>query len=169
MRGLSVHQPWATAIALSDPRELGEVGKGIENRDWEPWKSIVGTHIAIHATKQPFDQTDAITVGRMLYGNDAMRPEWSAWVARLTVDTGKILCVAKVAGCVRHQKELGARESQARWKIAGSLGWVLEDVRALPNPIQFRGMQGLWVVPSEVEKQICAQVNLPLSHDRRTA
>jgi hypothetical protein len=158
VRGLTVLQPWATAIALADPRELGELGKGVENRDWEPWKSIIGTHIAIHAGKKPFDQTDAIDVGRMLYGHDATRPAWRGWIARLTAEYGTIVCVAKLAGFVHIRKNL--RESQRRWKIDGSIGWVLEDVRALPNPILCRGMQGLWVVPADTEAQIRAQVNL---------
>ncbi len=158
MHALTVHQPWATAIALSDPRELGEIGKGVENRDWEPWRSIIGTHIAIHAGKKPFEAAEAIEVGRMLFGDDVTRPAWSGWVARLTVGYGSIVCVARVAGFVHIRRSL--RESQRRWKIEGSVGWQLEDVRALQSPILIRGQQGLWVVPHDTEKQVRAAVGL---------
>jgi len=158
MHALTVHQPWATAIALSDPRELGEVGKGVENRDWEPWKSVVGTHIAIHAGKRPFEAADAIEVGRMIFGDDVTRPHWSGWVARLTAGYGAIVCVARVTGHVRHSSQL--RPSQRRWKISESVGWVLEDVRALQSPILIRGAQGLWVVPHDTETKVRSAVGL---------
>ncbi len=161
IRGLTVLQPYATAIATADPRELGpDVGKVIENRGWEPWRSVVGTHIAIHAGKAPFEQSDALTIARSLYGQDASQSILRTWFARLTAGYGHILCVAKVAGVVRVPSDPKLRPSQRRWLIRGQFGWLLEDVRALSVPILFRGAQGLWQVPPDTEKQIRAQVNL---------
>ncbi len=157
MRGITIHQPFATAIALSDPRELGAVAKMVENRSWAPWPSIIGTHIAIHAGVRAFDPTDAIDVGRKLYGNDAPDPVWRRWIARLTADAGRILCVARVCGSTAGEIQL---PSQRRWKIKGQIGWLLEDVRTLPRPLSQRGAQGLWVVPHDIELQIRAQLKL---------
>lgn len=46
MRALSLHQPWASRIALGS--------KTIETRDW-PWlpKKLIGQRLAIHAAKFP--------------------------------------------------------------------------------------------------------------------
>jgi hypothetical protein len=32
----------------------------------------------------------------------------------------------------------------------GRFGWILEDVRAMPDPIPAVGRRGLWDVPEEV-------------------
>ncbi len=167
MRALTVLQPYASAIALSDSTELGpEVGKQVENRSWEPWKSLVGDYLAIHAGARPAEQEDAIQVGRMLYGQDAPHSVWPEWIARLTSESTKILCIARVARVARLRKEL--RPSQQRWKVDQQYGWVLEDVRKLLYPIVCRGAQGLWLVPREIEIQIREQVKiLPAPQEQR--
>ena len=47
MRGLTLHQPWAWAIA--------HAGKNVENRTWAPPAYMIGERIAIHAGKR-FDE-----------------------------------------------------------------------------------------------------------------
>ena len=51
LRGLTLWQPWAWAIAHG--------GKRIENRPWRPWPSIVGELIAIHAAARVDVATEA--------------------------------------------------------------------------------------------------------------
>ena len=40
------------------------------------------------------------------------------------------------------------------WYIAGHFGWVLADVRVLPEPVKCKGALGLWTVPAEIERAI---------------
>ncbi len=155
MRGLTIRQPWASCITLGDPKLLGPAAKLIENRTWPPPQPLIGSYIAIHAGVHAFDQVDAIDAGRMLYGHDAAHDRWQQWIAELTAGFGKILSVARLVGVAG---TLPAH--QRRWQVRRHLAWQLDDVRALPQPILFRGMQGLWQVPSETEALIRAQVGL---------
>lgn len=155
LRALTVLQPYASAIALADPRELGpELGKTVENRGWPPWPSVVGQYVAIHAGKAPADAEDVIDVGRLLYpGDDEIL---RAWEARVALGYGRILCVARVVGSTRYP----TRTPSDRWRVKGQIGWLLEDVRALLQPVEARGAQGLWLVPEAIEAQVRAQVGL---------
>lgn len=40
--------------------------------------------------------------------------------------------------------------------FVGRYGWLLDDRRALPEPIPCRGMQGLWTVPDAVAAMVAA-------------
>jgi activating signal cointegrator 1 len=40
----------------------------------------------------------------------------------------------------------------------GRFAWLLRDVRRLPEPVECRGMQGLWPVPPNVRDRIAAQL-----------
>lgn len=157
MHGLTVRQPWGSAIALADPNLLGPLrGKTLENRTWPPPRQLIGKHFAVHAGVHSFDQADAVDVGRLLYGSDATRDQWQRWIAELTAGCGRILGVAKLAGFTTGKLP----PHQARWRVPKHIAWQLEDVRALGRPILFRGKQGLWHVPSETEAEIRAQVAL---------
>ena len=42
----------------------------------------------------------------------------------------------------------------------GRYGWVLENVVRLPKPIPFKGMLGLWRLPSAVERRVRQQLRV---------
>ncbi len=63
------------------------------------------------------------------------------------------VAVARLAGIIRPNNVDGGP-----WHAAGSFGWRLEDVFALPNPVSARGLQRLWNVPADLEARILAQL-----------
>jgi hypothetical protein len=99
LRALTIHQPWAWAIA--------HAGKRIENRTWKPPVSLVGSHLAIHAGKVFSDDGE---LSLILRGFDP--PD--------TYVRGAIVAVAKVAGWVERSGD--------PWFV-GPIGWELSELR----------------------------------------
>lgn len=151
MRGLTLWQPYATAIAraATDPR-----WKLVENRGWAPPAAILGERIAIHAgVKKP----------RADFG---MPPGFELDFA--TLPLGVVVATARVVGALdrrrgihivcqhdeseRNRTKLMTLYSSAWW--VGPVGWLLEDVVACPVPVPCKGAMGLWVVPPDVEVRI---------------
>lgn len=162
--GITIHQPFAYAIALGDELLIGAlIAKLTENRGWAPPEKYIGADLAIHASKADFDEEEAEEVGHMLFDNlpDERKVlfEWvftqGQWFAKLRAGMGKILCVAKLAGVASTRAELDA-EQRRWWK--GPVGWKLEHVRSLPRPVPCRGKQCLWVVPEYELGQVRQQV-----------
>jgi hypothetical protein len=135
MRALTLVQPWAHAIVY--------LGKDIENRSWKPSPDNVGHRIAIHA------------------GNKRSRPDIDALIeegsvlASEQILSGAIVGTALLFGWVtdwgEHSDTLTAAAAAAAlrspWYIAGHVGWVLREPRALREPILCRGALGLWRAP----------------------
>lgn len=126
--GLTLHQPWAWAIASSDKR--------IENREWAPWCKV-GTWIAIHAGKH-YDEDAALAL-RLGRGIVVPSREESA--------AGAIVAVARYAGTV-------GEGCQDPWFV-GPVGWRLAEVTAIA-PVPCRGAQKLWRLPEDVLAQVRA-------------
>lgn len=138
MYALTIHQPWAWAIA--------EGLKTIENRSWKA-ERIIGGRIAIHAAVKPMAVEDMEFVLN------------TAGLSRLTVDVdaikasmGRVVATAVVETfIVQHRKRFTPRaptELEAPWFV-GPIGWVLRDVERIPNSPVVRGQQGLWVLPKK--------------------
>ncbi len=164
MRGLTVRQPFAEAIALADTFFLGDWAKLSENRSRPPPVDLIGEEIAIHAGKAHIDEDEAVTVGKMLFNKlpDQLRVKLvrdaytkGQWYHRLIEGQGKILCVATLAGIAWSKDELSPK--QQRWWI-GDCAWKLENVRTLHRPIACRGQLGLWSLPDDVLGQLRMQV-----------
>lgn len=63
---------------------------------------------------------------------------------------GQIIAVARLADVVQ--------DHPSRWYVGdGVLGWVLDAVVALPQPVPCRGAQGLWPIPEEQLRQVREQ------------
>lgn len=126
MKALTIYEPWATMIAQGH--------KPIENRSWVPPKGLLkpGERIAIHASLRKPEPEDI---------------EFCAQVTGLSVGViaahlrpGHILATAQYRGV--------QRESTSPWYV-GPVAWILGDVREVV-PVQIRGQQGLWELPSDV-------------------
>lgn len=153
MMALTLHRPWAWAVVHADKR--------VENRTWRPPPSIIGQRIAIHAGKK-WDEDAARLVGNVC-GLDGLPPE--------SRDEG-IVGTARVVGVVEVNRSGPARMAltAGEWNLwpvvnriwfSGPIGWLLNDVRALPMPIPVRGRQGLWSVPPPIDTRLdamCAEV-----------
>lgn len=121
IRGLTIHQPWATAIT--------HFGKDVENRRWKPSSRFVDNFLAIHAGKRWDDE-----------GAQRLLELAGVTVLQENCPAGAIIGVARLAGFVTR--------SESPW-FAGPIGWQLADVVAI-EPIPMVGSQGLWRLPANV-------------------
>lgn len=137
MRALTLHQPWAFAVA--------HLGKDVENRTWRPPEQVIGVRIAIHAGRK-FD-TDTLP---WFFGRGLIN-------VPLTPVLGAVVATAVVAGVAEHADSVWFSGSVGAFWFTGPIGWVLRDVVALAEPVPCRGAQGLWTVPNDVEQRVTAQ------------
>ncbi len=135
MKGITLWQPWATAIALG--------AKRIETRSWS---TRYRGPIAIHAARRPPEPLyDVIAWDglRRLGWNDARDPR------------GAIVAVADLVDVLPtqhlHPEEL---ERALGDFSAGRFGWVLDNVRPLREPLPYQGAQGLWEIPTAVRLEL---------------
>lgn len=122
--GLTLHQPWAFAIA--------HAGKRVENRSWRPW-CAVGTYLAIHAGAS----LDREAVRTLAQQGIHVPPKF---------EQGAIVAVAQLAGVAHTDTQVP--EEQLDW-WCGPIGWLLDEVVAI-EPVPCKGAQGLWRLPDEV-------------------
>ena len=90
------------------------------------------------------------------------------WATLVAVGENSLVDVMKLTrGTLRDVRarakrgELPTHETDFGDFSPGRYGWVLEDVRALGEPIPARGMLGLWEVPEETQARISRQLGRP--------
>lgn len=117
-RGLTVRQPWGSCIASGR--------KTVENRTRRTGHR---GPVAIHTSLRGFDELALL----------------SPWVLEALMAApggsfhhGRIVAVATIADC--HQCDGGC----SVWAQPGAWHWVLEGIRAVPNPPACTGQLGLW-------------------------
>ncbi|MFD9534657.1 hypothetical protein [Streptomyces sp. NPDC060010] len=117
IRGISIKQPWTTAIAAGV--------KTIENRPqpWS-WRGLVLLHAGLQ-TDRPALRLPL--VARTIRGRD--------------LPTGAVVGVARLTGC--HQDPDGSPPCTA-WAEPGLWHLELTDVQELALPIPARGQLGAW-------------------------
>ena len=140
MKALSLKQPWLWAITDLDKR--------IENRTWKPNYNAIGKRIALHASKKDDPK-----------GENAIFHISGAELPPEDVPRGAIVATAKVIGWI-DDAGFGDVPSPClghlvdnKW-FFGPIGWILEDVQKLDEPIPCRGALGLWEVPEEIVKEL---------------
>jgi hypothetical protein len=149
MKALSLHQPYASAIALGVKR--------IETRGWI-------THhrgdIAIHATQAAKPGNIAILRGAPAAHQAAFVTagyEAGGQISLIKLPLGAVVAIAKleaivpvedmVRGCYfTKAEELIGGPDERFWGdyTAGRFAWVLTDIRRLATRIRALGKQGLW-------------------------
>lgn len=142
MKAITIHQPWATLIALGEKR--------FETRGWA---TKYRGPIAIHASKKdprlmmrslPHDiSTNAFD---RLYTKLGVK---SGALARLA--TGSVIATANLTECYKvHIDHSGGavlmvgNEYEFGWYEEGRYAWELTNVKLLDKPIPAKGQQGLW-------------------------
>jgi hypothetical protein len=164
MKGLTLKQPWAWAIA--------HAGKDIENRDWDQRTAelmglheLVGQVIAIHGGAAPvrgknqgwrYLTSSIADIHARLGGelpdaaalNLAQRAGGEKLHAQHFITPG-IVAVACIAGVTR--------ASRSVWASEGTLHIQLSETIALPEPVQCPGAQGFWRVPEAIEREVQRQ------------
>ncbi|GMV42829.1 MAG: hypothetical protein AMXMBFR64_45450 [Myxococcales bacterium] len=134
MKALTIWQPWANAIMVG--------AKPVENREWFPPSSAIGTWIAIHAGSHKSDPDDIDFVRGAL---DAERAEGRAIPPMPVGPPSALLGVAFLAAAYRLEDAPDALR-RSRWSF-GSVLWHFTEVHRLHEPILgVRGAQGLWTV-----------------------
>lgn len=129
IRGLTIQQPWAWAIAIGN--------KPVENRTWRPPEKMLGQYLALHAGKE-------------------LDTEARAWMARVCgvnappdeeLRCGAIIAVARLARVTSIADDADTLRGANRW-AQGPVCWWLEEVLPV-EPIACRGHQGLWELEPE--------------------
>lgn len=144
MKALTLHRPWAWAIAHADKR--------VENRGWQPPDSLLGQRFAIHAgLKYAADAAEWIRreVGISVPSKDSMPAGVIVATVRLVGYIDDDLWIRPDPDDDAHMDAV----DESPW-FCGPIGWVLDDVRALAEPVACKGAQGLWTVPADVEARI---------------
>lgn len=142
MKALSIKQPWLWAITNLDKR--------IENRTWKPPLWIIGQRIALHASKQ-YDNAGRMAI-KEICGTIPL--------AKYELSLGYIVATAKITGWVNERGFgtglglfLPSTLIDDKW-FFGPIGWILEDVQLLDEPIPCKGALRLWNVPQEIAQVI---------------
>ena len=149
MYAITLHQPWATLIALGI--------KTVETRSWPAPERLLGQIIAVHAGKRvarrPGDRIEQKL-------RDRLGEEWSR-----AIPAGAVLATAVLAGMARVEyvdpiaghavhdgrTEVGCATGRGRTPIdpwgdfsPGRWLWFLDDVMALREPVPAVGRQSFW-------------------------
>lgn len=160
MRAITVHQPYAWAIAHAN--------KNPENRGNPISAEHIGTDLAIHAGRQhlPHGAADPriILAARQAVHDGRARTIVGILDGR-DLTYGAVIAVARLAGCHPATRrggrlccpEWGEALHGVRQRTAWHLVWV--DVRPLAVPVQCRGMQAVpWRLQPATEIAVRAQL-----------
>ncbi|MCK9496521.1 MAG: ASCH domain-containing protein [Dehalococcoidia bacterium] len=135
MRGLTITQPWAEAVA-----------SGIKEWETRSWRTAYRGPVAIHAAKGfPRDAREFAEVERAL-GRMPTRIAVGAIIA--VADLTSIRPAEEVALEVSAIERLYGDYTPGRW------AWHLKNVRRLPEPIGYRGALGLWMLDADTIAQM---------------
>jgi hypothetical protein len=150
MKALSLHQPWASLVALEQ--------KQLETRSWQ---TDYRGPLLIHAAKRwTMEQRRLVlddgSTGKAFraalcpaYGNPDALP-LGCFVA--LVDLVEVFPVEKVALFISHKERRFGDYS------GGRFAWKLENVRRLAEPIPARGYQALWTPDAGVVEMVNQRV-----------
>ena len=127
---LTIKQPMLWAISHGPKR--------IENRTEAPPPNLIGSRLALHASKEYEPKYQASLTRRI-----------GRFPTRDQVDLGAIVAVATVVRC--------DTASSDSW-FTGPYGWVLDDVKVLRYSVPARGSLGLWRVLPEQAAQVWDQL-----------
>jgi hypothetical protein len=154
LRGLTLRQPWAWAIA--------DQGKTIENRTW---KTNYRGLVAIHAGAR-VDDIDTLPVSEAQAALDSFH-EAAESAGRLPreairIRLGQVVAVAELTGIHPATECAVPGPPPVRlcspWAVHGEFHWQLANVRPLAEPIPWKGALGLWRVPDDLEQAITEQL-----------
>ena len=133
MKAISLWQPWATAIVVGNKR--------IETRSW-PTK--YRGPLAIHAAKRwDKDQKEFASVEYTLRRLPKRLPFGAIVAVAMLIDVRPTF-VLLGESLVSPIEKIYGDYGQGRW------GWIFSEIYPLPEPIPFRGAQGLFNVPDEL-------------------
>ena len=158
MKAISLWQPWASAIATG--------AKRIETRSWRAPLSLYGQTIAIHAAKKPphlilrdFDQS--LACGLLDAAGVVLSSDLPLGCIVATMRLDRCPHIEEISIESRHASRsvlssdgglsfAAPREEALGDYSAGRYGWILEELRRLPEPIPCVGRQGFFDLPDRI-------------------
>lgn len=147
MRVLSLHQPWASLIALGE--------KTVETRSWaHPYRGPLAIHAA--RTRMHMGLVGQLTFKAAFDAHGVDPSELPLGVIVAVCDLTAIHDAEPGLKIPRHA--CAPREGAFGNFTAGRKIWVLENVVAIQRPIALRGMQGLVTLALDVEEQLLSRV-----------
>lgn len=143
MKALTLAQPWPLAFT---------VGKRLENRTWEPPRSMIGEWIALHGGKVPTGQ-------RLEDCLDDL--EWIENASGQRMKNKKmfegVFAVARLDYVLIPKQMILHRDDrdQIHWRAGDDqYAWVFGRVIFVPQPVPCRGALKLWDLPREVHTAV---------------
>ena len=128
MRAITLHQPWASLIAVG--------AKRIETRSWATKHR---GPLAIHAGKKNVTKDLSFVIGAKIQNALPFVPE--------DAPTGVVVAIADLIDCIEMTDEwignLPQQELAFGWFDIGRYAWILANVRRI-EPVAAKGTQGLW-------------------------
>lgn len=142
-RGLSLSRPWPWAFIYPP------IPKRAENRDWQR-RSMVSSYLALHAAKS-WDEDGRDFIANVAGMAVPPKGEHPHSVIFAVCRVSEIVCLADdeavYDGLFSKRPEIPAEQEQ--WSF-GPYVWLLDSFVVLPKPVECKGAQGLWVLPSSV-------------------
>lgn len=153
MRILTLWEPWATLMALGEKR--------IETRSWA---TKYRGPLAIHAAKGGLSKDE---LRRICLGETCLEKHFHDALSDATFHRGHIVAVVNLAYCVPVAKIFSTDALKGIWLPPkeeafgdysnGRHAWMTDNLFRLPEPIPYKGSQGLGTLPPDVIEQIKAQ------------
>ena len=157
MLALTLKHPWPFAVCRLEKR--------IENRTWAPRRQSlpVGEWFAIHGGAMPrrYDLKETAYQARALiaaHRKALVLAEGEDVTLRDVLGYRGVVAVCRFGGIVRN----GESGSEDPW-FEGPIGWRLEKLVVLPEPVPCPGSQGLWPLPEVVLASVREQYRRALS------
>jgi hypothetical protein len=132
---------------------------GLKLNETRSWSTPYRGPLAIHAAKTREVLNDEDYVDDLLGNAGVIGPEETA-VRSTDWPLGKIVAVVTLVDCVPTEEirdGLSVRERAFGNYSDGRFAWITKDLRRIPNPIPFRGLQGLKPLPVDVVAAIETQ------------
>lgn len=156
MKALTIHQPWAWAIAHG--------GKNIENRTWANGHR---GQLAIHASARWDDDGawDKRVLRALHQFGDRFDPplrveRYGPKTVRLLRDQqltpGAVIAVVDLAA-ICTARSIAGQCGCGMWAAEGQCHWRLANPRPLAEPVPCKGQRGLWDLPADVAAATAAQ------------
>jgi hypothetical protein len=156
LKVITMTQPWATLLAV-----------GVNRIETRSWPTNFRGQLAIHSA-QGFPAYAAALCRQSPYA-EALAA--AGYHSASDLPRGKIIgvgvladllrCDASTEAAIIAQSDSGLLppdELAFGDFSAGRFGFVMDDMRLLPEPIAARGMLGLWTAPPAIEQAILAQL-----------
>lgn len=142
MKCISLWQPWASLVAIG--------AKQYETRHWTTrYRGLIAIHAA---KKRDFEVLDAWKQRPVF---DTLRE--AGYPVFSSLPRGCVVAIADLTAIYRAEElypKIGDLEQFFGNYAPGRFAWRLENVRKLENPIELKGMQGLfdWTPPVNIDQ-----------------